>query len=34
MIPKVKLVFDRKSKAVKTEEGDVEVYIYHMGAKR
>lgn len=34
MIPKVKLVFDRKSKAVKNEEGDVEVYIYHMGAKR
>ena len=30
----MKLVFDRKSKAGKTEEGDVEVYIYHMGAKR
>lgn len=34
MIPKVRLVFDRKAKAGKTDEGDVEVYIYHMGSKR
>lgn len=34
MIPKVKLVFDRKNKCGKSGEGDVEVYVYHNGRKR
>lgn len=35
MIPKVRLVFDRKAKAGNNKcEGDVEVYVYHNGKKR
>lgn len=34
MIPKVKPVFDRKGKAGKKGEGEVEVYVYFNGSKR
>ena len=34
MLPKVKLVFDRKKVSGAKNEGDVEVYVYHNAKKR
>lgn len=34
MLPKVRLVFDRKKVCKNNSEGDVEVYVYHLGKKR
>lgn len=34
MIPKVKLIFDRKKKSGKNEKGEIEIYVYHQGKKR
>lgn len=34
MIPKVKLIYDRKKQCGKQGEGDIEIYVYHAGRKR